>query len=171
MNVEIGTEAAHFPEKEYICGIFTAVRVTLLSYGLQCKFPTRFSYGFFWILKYQNPFSPGKMRYSLSDSSILFYSVDVDPPLYSVMYCTVYKYKNTAFRTSDYSMSNCPCHTLFYKIKRYGIPYCTSVHCTTFSYFKEYVNESSITVSQCTLLPSFCTQGSMVKTREKAWVY
>jgi hypothetical protein len=25
MNVEIGTEAAHFPEKEYISGIFLAV--------------------------------------------------------------------------------------------------------------------------------------------------
>ncbi len=25
MNVEIGTEAAHFPEKEYINGIFVAV--------------------------------------------------------------------------------------------------------------------------------------------------
>jgi hypothetical protein len=27
MNVEIGTEAAQFPEKEYINGIFVAVRV------------------------------------------------------------------------------------------------------------------------------------------------
>ncbi len=26
MNVEIGTEAAHFPEKEYINGIFVAVQ-------------------------------------------------------------------------------------------------------------------------------------------------
>jgi hypothetical protein len=26
MNVEIGTEAAQFPEKEYISGIFVAVR-------------------------------------------------------------------------------------------------------------------------------------------------
>ncbi len=28
MNVEIGTEAAQFPEKEYINGIFFAVRVS-----------------------------------------------------------------------------------------------------------------------------------------------
>jgi hypothetical protein len=27
MNVEIGTEAAQFPDKEYICGIFLAVCV------------------------------------------------------------------------------------------------------------------------------------------------
>jgi hypothetical protein len=26
MNVELGTEGAHFPEKEYIKGIFVAVR-------------------------------------------------------------------------------------------------------------------------------------------------
>jgi hypothetical protein len=29
MNVEIGTEAAQFPEKEYINGIFIAVKVIL----------------------------------------------------------------------------------------------------------------------------------------------
>ncbi len=29
MNVEIGTESAHFPEKEYINGIFVAVRILL----------------------------------------------------------------------------------------------------------------------------------------------
>jgi hypothetical protein len=28
MNVEIGAEAAQFPEKEYISGIFVAVRFT-----------------------------------------------------------------------------------------------------------------------------------------------
>jgi hypothetical protein len=28
MNVEIGTEAAHFPEKEHIKGIFVAVLVS-----------------------------------------------------------------------------------------------------------------------------------------------
>jgi hypothetical protein len=28
MNVEIGTEAAHFPKEEYINGIFVAVRVS-----------------------------------------------------------------------------------------------------------------------------------------------
>ena len=31
MNVEIGTEAAPFPEKEYISGIFLAVYLVLLS--------------------------------------------------------------------------------------------------------------------------------------------
>jgi hypothetical protein len=28
MNVEIGTEAAQFPEKKYINGIFSAVRIS-----------------------------------------------------------------------------------------------------------------------------------------------
>ncbi len=32
MNVEIGTEAAHFPEKEYINEIFVAVHVTTPRY-------------------------------------------------------------------------------------------------------------------------------------------
>jgi hypothetical protein len=31
MNVEIGTEAAQFPEKEYINGIFVAVYVSSLQ--------------------------------------------------------------------------------------------------------------------------------------------
>jgi hypothetical protein len=31
MNVEIGTEAAQFPGKEYINGIFLAVRVTSVN--------------------------------------------------------------------------------------------------------------------------------------------
>ncbi len=31
MNVEIGTEAAQFPEKEYRKGIFVAVRIRLLA--------------------------------------------------------------------------------------------------------------------------------------------
>ncbi len=36
MNVEIGTEAAHFPEKEYINGIFVAVqRISIFWRGLQ----------------------------------------------------------------------------------------------------------------------------------------
>jgi hypothetical protein len=38
MNVEIGTEAALFPEKEYISGIFIAVQVFPwqgLSHGIQ----------------------------------------------------------------------------------------------------------------------------------------
>ncbi len=34
MNVEIGAESALFPEKEYISGIFVAVRVTELSWGI-----------------------------------------------------------------------------------------------------------------------------------------
>jgi hypothetical protein len=35
MNVEIGTEAAQFPEKEYVDGIFFAVRSTLLRRTLR----------------------------------------------------------------------------------------------------------------------------------------
>ncbi len=34
MNVEIGTEAAQFPEKEYINGIFLAVCISRLKLGL-----------------------------------------------------------------------------------------------------------------------------------------
>jgi hypothetical protein len=34
MNVEIGTEAAKFPEKEYINGIFVAVQGTKWAYFL-----------------------------------------------------------------------------------------------------------------------------------------
>jgi hypothetical protein len=30
MNVEVGTEAAQFPEKEYLNGIFVAVRVAVV---------------------------------------------------------------------------------------------------------------------------------------------
>jgi hypothetical protein len=30
MNVEIGAEAALFPEEEYILGIFVAVRITII---------------------------------------------------------------------------------------------------------------------------------------------
>jgi hypothetical protein len=33
MNVEVGAEAALFPEKEYINGIFVAVYCTVTSYG------------------------------------------------------------------------------------------------------------------------------------------
>jgi hypothetical protein len=39
MNVKIGTEAAQFPEKEYINGIFFAVRVYFILYhapGVMC---------------------------------------------------------------------------------------------------------------------------------------
>jgi hypothetical protein len=35
MNVEIGTEAAHFPEKEYRNGIFVAVCVSHSTYMQQ----------------------------------------------------------------------------------------------------------------------------------------
>jgi hypothetical protein len=38
MNVEIGTEAAQFPEKEYINGIFLAVQVERLQ-GWNCSAP------------------------------------------------------------------------------------------------------------------------------------
>ncbi len=31
MNVEIGAEASLFPEKEYISGIFVAVRIVLMD--------------------------------------------------------------------------------------------------------------------------------------------
>ncbi len=40
MNVEIRTEAAQFPEKEYIDGIFLAVQ--LLYSSVQSKVPTVF---------------------------------------------------------------------------------------------------------------------------------
>ncbi len=33
MNVEIGTEAAQFPEKEYINGIFVTVHISSVSRG------------------------------------------------------------------------------------------------------------------------------------------
>jgi hypothetical protein len=35
MNVEIGTEAAQFPEKEYINGIFVAAQAEKLKYLIQ----------------------------------------------------------------------------------------------------------------------------------------
>jgi hypothetical protein len=42
MNLEIGTEAAQFPEKEYINGIFVAVHATaattLLFFPLQAHY-------------------------------------------------------------------------------------------------------------------------------------
>jgi hypothetical protein len=37
MNREIGTEAAQFPEKNYIYGIFLAVRVKLMSQKRQVR--------------------------------------------------------------------------------------------------------------------------------------
>jgi hypothetical protein len=38
MNVEIGTEAAHFPEKKYINGIFLAVYPTNIPlYTMSCS--------------------------------------------------------------------------------------------------------------------------------------
>jgi hypothetical protein len=39
MNVEIGAEAALFPEKEYINGIAVAVQCTTSSYCLSCVGP------------------------------------------------------------------------------------------------------------------------------------
>jgi hypothetical protein len=44
MNVEIGTEAAQFPEKEYINGIFVAVYLKLLAHRLELRL-----HGFFFI--------------------------------------------------------------------------------------------------------------------------
>jgi hypothetical protein len=44
MNVKIGTEAAQFPEKEYLNGIFVAVR--------------RFTCYFFWLI--EGTFPPGE---------------------------------------------------------------------------------------------------------------
>jgi hypothetical protein len=41
MNVEIGAEAAQFPEKEYINGIFLAVYL-LLTIIIRCKANTAF---------------------------------------------------------------------------------------------------------------------------------
>jgi hypothetical protein len=38
MNVEIGTEAAQFPEKEYISGIFLAVWAIYIFPRLVCLF-------------------------------------------------------------------------------------------------------------------------------------
>jgi hypothetical protein len=38
MNVEIGTEAAQFPEKEYLNGIFLAVLYSEERYTNQTKF-------------------------------------------------------------------------------------------------------------------------------------
>jgi hypothetical protein len=35
MNVEIGTEAAQFPEKEYINGIFIAVQLSCTTHVLK----------------------------------------------------------------------------------------------------------------------------------------
>ncbi len=39
MNVEIGTYAAHFPEKEYIKGIFLAVLHICPLYDCMCRLP------------------------------------------------------------------------------------------------------------------------------------
>jgi hypothetical protein len=38
MNVETGAEAALFPEKEYINGIFVTVRVCPLNWSIHCNF-------------------------------------------------------------------------------------------------------------------------------------
>jgi hypothetical protein len=38
MNVEIGAEAAQFPEKEYINGIAVAVQLTFSAPSIQTKF-------------------------------------------------------------------------------------------------------------------------------------
>ncbi len=37
MNVEIGTEAAQFPEKEYINGFFVALQLSLPLYTVKMK--------------------------------------------------------------------------------------------------------------------------------------
>ena len=50
MNVEIGAEAAPFPEKEYINGIFVAVQYLYFSFPcLKVTCNTRFD-NFFWIM-------------------------------------------------------------------------------------------------------------------------
>jgi hypothetical protein len=58
MNVEIGTEAAQFPKKEYINGIFLAV---CLSYFILAQSPFFFNSSFFllfFLLFHQFPFFP-----------------------------------------------------------------------------------------------------------------
>ncbi len=50
MNVEIGAEAALFPEKEYISGIFVAVHATILvlpPLEVTYDFNIRFTLGYF----------------------------------------------------------------------------------------------------------------------------
>ncbi len=42
MNVEIGTEAAQFPEKEYITGIFLAVHLKVLTRSCLFSLPSRY---------------------------------------------------------------------------------------------------------------------------------
>jgi hypothetical protein len=50
MNVEIGAEAAQFPEKEYINGIAVAVYCWLIFRRLMMTFPMASSFNFFMIL-------------------------------------------------------------------------------------------------------------------------
>jgi hypothetical protein len=47
MNVEIGTEAALFPEKEHINGIFLAVWQIQLYYAFTCEVPSSPDEGFY----------------------------------------------------------------------------------------------------------------------------
>ncbi len=60
MNVEIGTEAAEFPEKEYINGIFLAVRKIKPIYNTVLTN---------WFVQYLNFETRNEVRYTLSRPS------------------------------------------------------------------------------------------------------
>jgi hypothetical protein len=49
MNVEIGTEATQFPEKDYIKGIFVAVWLPTMVGGSQCHLGINVGVGMDWV--------------------------------------------------------------------------------------------------------------------------